>query len=278
MAPRLTLAILAFSVAAAPAAEPRFQWKTGQTLTYRVAQSTTAIETLAGKEPSVATVTTQLDLVKRWQVLAVDANGVATLQMTLAKLRMETKPPSGAPMLFDSEKPKESSEQLRDEMAKYIGPPLTVVRIDGHGKVVEVKESKFGPASRLECDLPFKITLPNAMPIAGQPWTRDYAIKFDPPQGTGESYDAVQTCVLKGVSGGLTVVGYKSTIKTMPETPADRLPLLPLLFEGDVWFDAANGRVRSVRAKVERDIPEHRGEGSKYQFKSTYAEDLIDPK
>src|SRR5438874_2771878 len=105
MAPRLTLFALALAATAGPAAEPRFQWRTGQTLTYRVSQTTTAVETLAGKEPSVATVATQLNLIKRWQVLAVDADGVATLQMTLVKLRMETKPPTGAAMTFDSEKP-----------------------------------------------------------------------------------------------------------------------------------------------------------------------------
>ena len=80
MAARLTLLALALSAINAPAAEPRFQWKTGQALTYRVSQSTTAVEALTGKDASVTTVTTQLDLVKRWQVLAVDASGTATLQ------------------------------------------------------------------------------------------------------------------------------------------------------------------------------------------------------
>ena len=49
---------------------------------------------------------------------------------------------------------------LKDEMGKYIGPPLTVVRIDARGQLVEVTESKFGPASRLQSDLPFKLVLP----------------------------------------------------------------------------------------------------------------------
>lgn len=278
MAWRISLLAVALAVTVGTAAEPRFQWKTGQTLTYRVAQSTTAVESLAGKEPSITTVTTQLDLVKRWQVLAVDTDGTATLQMTLVKLRMETKPPTGEPLLFDSEKPKESAEALREEMSKYVGPPLSVVRVDARGRLVEVKESKFGPANRIECDLPFKVTLPGGEPTAGQTWSRDYAIKFDPPQGTGESYDSAQTYTCKGVTGGLIVVGYKTAVKKLPETLAERLPLLPLMFEGDAWFDAANGRLRSVRAKVEQELPEHRGEGSKYSLKSTYAEDLVDAK
>lgn len=278
MAARLSFLVLLSSASLCFASEPALQFKTGQTLTYRVAQTTTAVEAMTGNEPSTSTVTTSLDLVKRWRVVNVDAAGVATLEMTLVKLRMETKPPSGDPLLFDSEKPKEGTEQLREELSKYIGPPLTVVRINSKGKLIEVKESKFGPASRLEADLPFKIVLPESAVTAGQNWNRDYAIKLDPPQGTGESYDATQTMTMKGAADGMTVIGYKSAVKAMPQAAADRLPLLPLLYEGDVWFDGANGRIRAVRAKIEQEVTGHRGEGSKYQFKSTYAEDLVEAK
>src|SRR5438105_7168497 len=150
------LAVCTFA-AAAPAQAPQFRWRTGQVLTYKVSQTTTADEIIAGK---AQTTTTQLDLVKRWQVMAVDASGVASLQMTLASLRMETKTPTGETLLFDSAKPAESTEALREDMSKYIGPPLTVVRLDARGQLVEVKESKFGPESRLESDLPFKLVLP----------------------------------------------------------------------------------------------------------------------
>ena len=87
--------------------------------------------------------------------------------MTLTSLRMENKPPSGEAMLFDSANLAKSHEQLREEMAKYVGPPLTVVRIDARGQLVEVKECKFGPESRLQCDLPFKLVLPAAAFAAG---------------------------------------------------------------------------------------------------------------
>src|SRR3954447_875090 len=153
--------VVAFTFAAAasgdPAAPaPQFRWKAGQVLTYRVSQSTEAVETL---KDQTLTTTSRLDVVKRWQVVDVAADGTATLQMTLTRLRMENKPPAGDPILFDSSDPAKSHEQLREEMGKYVGPPLTVVRIDARGRLVEVKESKFGPASRLESDLPFKMVL-----------------------------------------------------------------------------------------------------------------------
>ena len=95
------LTALAFA-GVAPAQAPQFRWQAGQVLTYRVSQSTTATETV---KDGTLTTTTQLDLVKRWQVVAVDAAGTATLQMSLASLRMEIKPPTGEALLFDSADP-----------------------------------------------------------------------------------------------------------------------------------------------------------------------------
>ena len=122
----LTILVAGIFAAGASAQAPQFRWRSGQVLTYRVAQSTQAVETIGEK---TLPTTTKLDLVKRWQVMDVDAAGTATLQMTLVSLRMETKPPTGDPLVFDSADLAKSHEQLRDEMSKYVGPPLTVVRM-----------------------------------------------------------------------------------------------------------------------------------------------------
>ncbi len=273
----LTILAACTFAAAAPAQAPQFRWRAGQVLTYHVAQSTAAVETVKDNTGALTT-TTQLDLVKRWQVVAVDPAGVATLQMTLVSLRMETKPPTGDPLVFDSANVAKSHEQLREEMQKYIGTPLTVVRMDARGQLVEVKESKFGPESRLQSDLPFKLVLPGGSLAAGQSWERSYAIKLEPPQGAGESYDAIQRYACKTLANGLATVHVSTALKTSPDAPADKLPLLPLLAEGDVYFDLNNGLLRAVRYQIVQEVPEHRGEGSKYQFKSSYNEDLTEVK
>jgi hypothetical protein len=180
--------------------------------------------------------------------------------------------------VFDSTDPAKSHEQLREEMGKYVGPPLTVVRIDARGRLVEVKESKFGSASRLQSDLPFKVVLPDGPFAAGQAWNRTYQIKLDPPQGAGEVYDATQAYACKAVGNNLAQVHVTTTLKAPPDAAADRLPLLPLLPEGDLYLDTAGGVLKAVRYQFGQDLDEHRGEGSKYQFKSTYTEDLTEVK
>jgi hypothetical protein len=273
--PALIAVVLAGGIAPASFAQaPVFRWKSGQVLTYRVAQTTTAIERLKDAEPM--TTTTQLDLVKRWQVLEVDSAGTATLQMSLDSLRMETRPPKGETMLFDSTKPAQSTEGLREELAKYVGPVLTIVRIDARGQLVAVKESRFGPESRLQCDLPFKLVLPAGPVAAGQSWERSYQIKLEPPQGAGETFDAAQKYTCKAAANGQITVGITTEVKAMPEAATERLPLLPLMPSGDLQFDAANGRLRAVRYQFTHELADHRGEASRYTLKSTYSEDLIE--
>jgi hypothetical protein len=271
----LSIIAICTIAATASAQAPQFRWRSGQVLTYRVSQSTEALETL--KDQALKT-TTKLDLVKRWQVTGVDAAGTATLQMSLVSLRMDNTPPSGEAMIFDSANPARSHEQLRDEMTKYVGPPLIVVRIDVRGQLVEVKECKFGPESRLQCDLPFKLVMPAEAFAVGKSWERTYQIKLEPPQGAGEAYDAAQSYTCRMTSNGAAIVHVATTLKSPPESAGDKLPLLPLMPEGDVSFDTTSGLVRTVRYQFGQDLAEHRGEGSKYQFKSTYTEDLIESK
>jgi hypothetical protein len=269
------LAIVAGSLLTptAPAQTPawRFRWQAGQALTYRVEQVTTAAEVLPGGK---AETTTKLNNVKRWQVLAVDAAGVATLQLSLQALRIQTTTPRGEVIIFDSADPDKSDPQMREQLQRYVGQPLAVLRVDGQGRVVEVKESKHGPASRFESELPFALTLPDEGVAPGQAWERAYQITLEPPHGTGEKFAAVQKYTCKSVDGGVAVVGVTTLVKTLPEAPADRIPLLQLQPEGEVVFDVQAGCARSIRLHTDKELTGHQGEGSSYRFTSTYTEQL----
>jgi hypothetical protein len=269
----LVPALLALGwVQAAPAQTPawRFRWQAGQVLTYRVEQQTQTVEVLAGTRAETKTKT---NLVKRWQVLSVDAKGVATLQHSLAALRMETVTPSGETLLFDSANLDKSSPQLREQLSKYVGVSLSTMRVDAWGRVVEVKESKFGPASRFEAELPFVVILPGAPPGEGQSWQREYKITLEPPAGTGEQYASVQRYTYKRAESAGAVLAVRTEPKALPEALADQVPLLRLQPEGEVVFDLNAGRLHSARLRVQKELKGHQGEGSSYRFESTYTED-----
>jgi hypothetical protein len=247
----------------------RFSWEPGQVLTYRVEQTTTVAEVVEGKKVEI---TSKLNNVKRWQVLEVDGTGVGTLQLSLVALRMESTTPGGEVLLFDSSDPDKSDAQMREQLAKYVGPPLAVLRVDGRGRVVEVKECKHGPASRYESEPPFVLTLPEKGIQAGQTWERAYAITVAPPQGTGEKYDASQNYVCQTLQRGMATVALTTAVKALPASLLDQVPLLQMQPEGRVFFDTQAGRLQGVVLRVEKELLGHQGEGSSYRLQSNYTE------
>ncbi|MBV9126144.1 MAG: hypothetical protein JO112_22570 [Planctomycetes bacterium] len=257
------------------AAAWRFQWQPGQVLNYKVEQSTQAAEVVDGKKTETAS---KLRNVKRWRVLDVDAAGVATLELSLASLHVETTTPTGDVIMFDSANPDQSNPQMREQLSKYIGQPLAVLRVDSKGKVVEVKDCKYGPASRFESEPPFGVVLPDEEVLAGQSWERNYQVTLEPPQGTGEKYDATQKYVCQTLENGLTTVLVSSNLKKLPDSLLDQVPLLQMLPEGGVIVDLQAGRLQRAVWKVEKELTGQQGQGSSYQFKSSYAEEYLGDK
>src|SRR5262249_53584332 len=141
---------------------------------------------------------------------------------------------------------------------------------DPLGRVVEVKELKFGSASGFESEPPFAAVLPGAALAPGQGWERAYQMTLEPPRGTGEKYAAVQRYACKGIDGALATLGVTTEVKNPPEAAADQVPLLQMLHEGEVVFDLRAGRLHRAALKVDKEVKGHQGEGSSYRFQSSY--------
>jgi hypothetical protein len=256
---------------------PRFQFRKGETLSYHLVQSTRIIETVPDdktSKPVVAESSTKVDLVRKWKVIDVDDKGVAALEMSIASMRWERRAGTEED-IFDSSKPDDLNKK---EMAKHVGPVLATLRIDSFGRLVEVKDSKVGPATRFATDLPFKLILPETEPKPGDAWDRSYTIQLDPPLGTGEKYAASQKYTCLGPKSGLLTVALTTSVKDMPMQASEQIPLLPLIAEGTVYFHTATGRYYAARLKISRELKNHQGDGSTYKFDSTYVEDLVPEK
>jgi hypothetical protein len=208
-----------------------------------------------------------LKVTKRWQVIGVDAAGVATVQMSLTAMLQERTTPEGDVLRFDSANLDKSTPELKG-MAAFLNKPLATLRVDPVGRVVEVKESKTD-ASTWENELPFVAVLPGVLPRAGQTWERAYKITLAPPLGTGEKYDAVQRCTCKGVAGDLATMTLSTELKAPPKAPADEIPLWQVMPRGEVVFDLKAGRLHSAKLTIDKELKDHQGEGSHTKFQST---------
>lgn len=272
----LVLAAFGAGFAQPPAAAPtlRFKWQAGQVQTYKVTQQTVIQETTLDEKtekPVVGEARTNLTLTRKWTVKDVDDKGVATLEMQITAVRNEFKKPDGTTDLRDSANPEQAKE-----MGEYLNKPVIVVRVDGQGTLVEVKEVKTGSAARLQAELPFRMVLPATGPAAGQSWDRTFAFKLDPPAGTGDSHDFLQKYTCKDVKDNLATFTVQTTLKAPPKTAGEQVPLVPMLWTGEVYFNAAAGKYHAARLTAKAELMNHLGEGTKFVYQSVYSEDAAD--
>jgi hypothetical protein len=271
---RKTIAVLCGMLVMASLAQaqaPRFRWQTGQVLVYRTEHNTVASYVMGENKDETKT---RVQSIKRWQVMDVDGAGVATLQMSLQALFFETTPLSGEPFVFDSTHLDKSTPALRKQYENYIGRPLVVVRIDGHGKVLEVKQARPGySAAKYESEPAFKLLLPVEPLKEGSSWERAYQIVLEPPQGTGdEKYAAVQRYLCKGVANNLATVSLTTEMKGVPAAQEDQVPLWQMQPEGEIVFDLQAGRLQKATLKIDK---EAKIEGGNTHFQSVYTEQYV---
>lgn len=275
----MTRAILAIAVGlvvvdalAAQEAPAAFRWQKGQTLTYKT-QHVTAVEEFA--EGSTVKSSSKVSIVKRWLVADVDAKGAATVQMSLVSLRNEQTRPNGEVLLFDSTMPDKGTPELREQMSKYVGQTVAILRVDTQGRILEVKQ---GPANKYEAEPPFAIVFP-AVPLKeGLAWLRPFTVTLDPPFGTGQKYEATQKYACTKIVAGKATFTTANQFKSLPEATKDQVPLLQKMIEGQIVFDLQVGRLTEVQLNIDRTLTNHQGENSKYQFQSQYVEQLVDVK
>lgn len=273
--PRTVSAVtLLFAATFAPADDPpKFVWTAGETLTYKVSQTTTADElTLdeGAKKPTPVKTVTTLTSTKAWAVKSVGKDGSATLEMSITALRQEVNQTVGdrkpVVRVIDSA----SAEDARD--MPFLNKSVLTVTVDTAGRVVEAKSDQKAAADRLEAELPFRLVWPAKMPAANDKWERAFVLKLPPPLGTGEKFDATQTYTFRGMKDVYAVVGMTTAVKEMPTDPAVVPALVPVLWEGDLFFNTKTGRYHGAKLTTKREVANHRGEGTKLTYSSEYTE------
>jgi hypothetical protein len=243
-----------------------FHWVKGKAIYFRVEQITKVTEVIGGKKTESGS---KLNLVKRWDVQEVD-QGTATVRLSMTAMRHEQQRPNGEILRFDSTNPDKSTPELREQMSKFIGQTLAILRVDGQGKVLEVIK---GSANQYESDPPFVLRLPTQNLALRLGWERSYTITLDPPLGTGEKIPCLQKYTVTAINeqNGLATIRMSTELK-MPAAVAERMPLLQKQAAGEIVFNIQAGRVQTVNLQIDKTLQGHQGEGSSYHFVSSYKE------
>ncbi len=269
----LILAVAPFAPAE-DASKLRFVWAKDTSATYRVVQSTTVNETTLDeqtKKPVEISTVTKLAVAKKWVVKSVEADG-ATLEMITTAFKQEITQIVGdakpAVRVLDSANPEDAKAM------PFLNKPILALKVDALGKISAVKSDNPAAADRLQCDLPFKLHLPEVAPALNATWERAFELKLPPPLGTGEKFEATQKATFRGMKDDFAILGVVTALKTPVDDAALMPAIAPMLWEGDVYINAKTGQYHGAKLAIKKEIANHQGEGTKFRYTSDYTEAL----
>lgn len=261
-----------FMVPPASAQPPfRFKFKPGMELLYETIHSTEVqVDTPEGKSATGS----KVEQVKEWKVMGVDSRGVATIELTIRRLRLTQTEPDGSILSFDSTDWRNSHKDLIEQLGKLVDKPVLRVQVAADGTVKQVEP--LGEQKSLPKELPFHLTYPDELPRVGFTWQRDFAISLDPPFGKGQAYKAAQVCTIDRIEGDKLVVNTETRLADSVDSADDRISLSHFLPKGKVTLDLARGVVADVEQTVEQRVDDFAGPESSYVVKTEYSERLVD--
>ena len=269
-----TLLLVSFA-SAEEAPKLRFVWAKDASTSYQVLQTTTVQETILDeqtKKPVDIITVTKMTIGKKWHVKSVETEGSAVLEMITTALKQEITQTAGAAKpefrLLDSANAEDAKAM------PFLNKPIFTLMVDPLGRISDVKSDTPAAADRLQADLPFKLHLPDAAPVANGAWERAFELKLPPPLGTGEKFDAVQKYTFRGMNKDFAIIAVTTALKTPTEDAALLPAIAPMLWEGDVFFNAKTGQYHGAKLTIKKEIANHQGEGTKFRYTSEYTEAL----
>jgi hypothetical protein len=269
---RILLGMLLMTGYASAQVTMQHTYTKGDELKYQVKQETTVDETTLDpktKKPTTLKTVTTLALSKTWKVVAVTADGSATLELVITSIKDDLV------QTQDDEKPKtRSMDSSKPDDAKdmpFLNTTSLSVTLDKAGELVGAKGATKQMEAKLREQLPFRAVLPTKAVNVKDTWKREFTITTP----TKEAFDTVQEFSLKGRNADYLVMGMTTALKEKI-TDDSIIPMVaPLLWNGDVFFNGKTNQYHGAKLKAGQDIKNHRGEGTKFKYSSEFTEVMV---
>ncbi len=261
------LALCAFTATAADdAVELRYRLRPGESLPMRVAHRALTETTMNGTTQSVETMT---DSTKTWTVVAVDAEGRATIEQSVADVVMTSRTSDRGEIRWDAAgdaDPPPGYEGVRASL----GRPLVRMVVAADGRVLERRELLPCPPSATG-DL-VVVPLPEEPVRVGHEWTVPQEVVVEAPGGARK---AVRTRIryrLEGVADGIATIAVDTTVLTPVDEPQLEARLLERIWNGRIRFDVAAGRIVGRATSIDRRVVGFGGPQSSVRYKASLEE------
>ena len=257
-----------------PAAEPTvrlvYRFRADDRLDMTVSHRALTETTIDG---TTQTVETQTDSTKTWKVVAVDAQGRATLENSVDRVAMTSRTSDRGELRWRSDGPDEPPPGY-ESVRPNLGVPLARFVVDAAGRILERRDLRPSPPSNTG-DL-VVVPLPDGPVAAGAEWTVPQEVVVEAP---GAARKAVRTRLryrLEAVRDGIATIKVDTTVLTPVDDPRLEARLLERIWDGEITFDIERGRVLSRRTGIDRRVVGFGGPRSSVRYKSSLEERLVE--
>jgi len=248
-----------------------YKFQPDEKVRWEVIHRATVTTTIQGTTQSAQTKSVS---VKVWQVSKVHENGDTDFIHWVESIKMTNKLPNRAEVEYDSQADEQPPAGYEDA-ARAVGVPLTEVRINRFGKVLDRKQRHIQQGN--SDDNPIAIPLPSEPIAIGESWGEPHEITVALQNGRQQKVTTRRRFELKAVEGDIATIGVDCQVLTPIRDPAIEAQLIQRLFAGDVKFDMAKGRLAEQKLDLDQRVLGFSGPASSMHYLMSLEERLLGP-
>jgi len=249
-----------------------YKFSAGETLRWAVSHNAVVETTIQG---TTQVATTHSDSVKVWRVDDVSNGSVATVIYSVESVRMTNKLPNRAPQEYDSQKQDEPPPGF-ETVADAIGVPLTTMRINQHGAVLQREKQHAQSGSG---DGPVTMSLPSEPVAVGHVWMEPQSIEVRDKEGIARRIEVRRRYELKKIDDGIATIEVEFQVldPAVRNDPTIMVQLVQRHNSGIIEFDIEHGRVIKQKLDVDRRVLDFSGPSSRMHYVMHFTERLLGP-
>jgi hypothetical protein len=247
----------------------KYKFRPGETVRWKVEHQAKIRTTVSGTSQ---TAETESQSVKVWTIKQIGATtGNIEFIHSVDSILMKQRLSGRQEEVYDSTKDSEPPLAFQD-VAKSVRVPLSEVRIDPRGRVMErINHSSQAGGN----DSQIAVLLPENPVAIGDTWSLPSEVELRQDSGMVKKIQTKQQFTLEAVSNGVAVIRTETIILTPVRDPALEAQLIQRQSAGTIRFDIERGRVMSQELKQDKQVVGFRGETSALNYEARFTETLI---
>jgi len=265
------VATLLLSFAAVHGDEPhmlRYRFMPGEKITMDVGHRALTETTIGAARQTVETAT---DSTKIWTIVAVEDDGRATIEHSVGDVTMTSRTSDKGETRWCSRDPGPAPPDY-EAVRQSLGVPLSRVVVDSTGRVLERHDLKPTPPSNTG-DL-MVVPLPDEPATLGTEWTVPQEVVVEVPNGPRKAVKTRLRYRVESLRDGVATIRVDTTVLTPIDDPRLEARLLERIWDGEIEFDVARGRLLRRSTGVDRRVVGFSGPESSVRYKASLEERL----